>query len=402
VSCHPPPHHIAACACLLTAIAIAPVPDVQANDEETFIQVRHRQRLPADTIACERVPLGEVDDYKPSIVLLPDGQLLLTMFSGRRLESGKIAEQAVIYRSDDGGRTWSERETPDIAGREPALSVTKSGVVFITAHLLGQDVRNKDGYTHSYLHRSADGGRTWTSRRVEPDRFRARTIGLTSRNVLQLADGSLLYGISEHAPRCASVVLRSRDDGKTWTSHGAVFDKVPENYPYTLFGEAHLWQAQSGKLFAILRVGAGNSWPIDGTRDPGNNDQSERMIVYSSTDGGRRWRKVTDLGVYGQMYMSLLRPADGQLLLTYTQRAVHPPLGVRAALGAEHRDGFSFDLKHDEIMIETKTPAGVSSGGGFGPTVQLADGALVTAYTYRDAENKKHAEIVRWRLPKLN
>ena len=99
------------------------------------------------------------------------------------------------------------------------------------------------------------------------------------------------------------------------------------------------------------------------------------------------------------MYMSVLRLGEGRLLLTYTQRAILQPLGVRAVLGREMEEGFRFEMKHDLMMIDTKTPAGVSSGGGFGPTVRLADGTLVTSYTYRDAENQKHAEVVRWNMP---
>ena len=367
-----------------------------------FIEVRNPKRLSVKRIPCQRIPLGKVDDYKPTITLLPRGELLLSMFTGRRTKTGKIAEQTVLYRSSDGGKTWSDREEPDIPGREPALSVTRNGTLFITTHLLAQDIRNKDGYTHSYLHRSTDAGRRWSSIRVEPKAFRPRTVGLTTRNVLQLADGSLLLGISEHAPNCRSVVLRSTDDGKTWPErYTAHFKDVPKNYPYTLFGEAHLWQARSGRLYAILRVGSANSWPLPGTTDPGNNDQSERMIVYSSTDRGRNWSKISDLGGYGQMYMSILRVGDGWLLLTYTQRAVTQPLGVRAVLGRETKDGFSFDLKHDQVMLDTKTPPGKSSGGGFGPTVRLGDGTLVTSYTYRAADNRKWAEVVRWRLPEL-
>ena len=373
-----------------------------AQDSKDFIEVRSPSMLAVDKIACQRIPLGEVEDYKPTIVLLPSGELLLSMFTGRRLENGKIAEQAILYRSADGGLTWSKRELPDIAGREPALSVTRDGTLFITAHLLGQDVRNEDGYTHSYLHRSSDGGRSWTSMRVEPEEFRPRTVGLTTRNVLELSDGSLLLGISEHAPKCRSIMLRSTDNGRTWgETYPSHFTDVPEDYPYTLFGEAHLWQTRSGKLFAILRVGAGNSWPLSGTTDPGNNDQSERMIIYSSMDVGRNWTRVQDLGGYGQMYMSILRLGEGRLLLTYTQRAILQPLGVRAVLGREMDDGFQFDMKHDLMMIDTKTPAGLSSGGGFGPTVRLADGTLVTSYTYRDAENRKHAEVVRWNMPEF-
>ena len=375
----------------------------EAAENTDSIAVRNGKRLSVEKIDCQRIPVGVAEDYKPSIVLLPDGEMLLCMFSGRRLKDGKIAEQTVLYRSTDGGQTWSQRETPDIAGREPALSVTAEGTVLITTHLLGQDIRNQEGYTHSYVHRSEDRGKTWSTTRIEPAGFRPRVTGLTTRNVLQLADRSLLLGVSEHGIKnCKSYVWRSTDDGKTWGTRSlSRFTEVPEDYPYTLFGEAHLWQAISGKLYAILRVGAGNTWPLSGTTDPGENDQSERMIIYSSEDLGKNWSQVSDLGSYGQMYMSILRLGGGRLLLTYTQRAIVTPLGVRGALGVESADGFQFDLKQDRIMIDTKTPEGVASGGGFGPTVRLADGTLVTSYTYRDADNRKHAEVVRWKMPAL-
>ncbi len=107
-------------------------------DPPSFIEVRNPKTLSVETLRCQRIPLGEVDDYKPTIALLPDGELLLSMFSGRRLAGGKIAEQTVLYRSADGGMTWSRRETPDIAGREPALSVTKEGTSWIVSEVPAQ------------------------------------------------------------------------------------------------------------------------------------------------------------------------------------------------------------------------------------------------------------------------
>ena len=65
-----------------------------------------------------------------------------------------------------------------------------------------------------------------------------------------------------------------------------------------------------------------------------------------------------------------------------------------------------------ELVIEGKTPWGMASGGGFGNTVQLADGSLVSCYTYatlprrsglrstsRGADNQTHLEVARWSLP---
>ncbi len=99
------------------------------------------------------------------------------------------------------------------------------------------------------------------------------------------------------------------------------------------------------------------------------------------------------------MYMSILRLADKRLLLTFTVRDLKPPLGVRAVVGTETDDGFNFDFSHDRLLLDTRTPVGKPQGGGFGPTVQLADGTLVTSYSYRGNDDEPHLEVVRWHLP---
>jgi hypothetical protein len=99
------------------------------------------------------------------------------------------------------------------------------------------------------------------------------------------------------------------------------------------------------------------------------------------------------------MYMSLLSLQDQRLLLTFTVRDLHPPLGVRALLGSETDDGFKFDFEHKRLMLDTRTPLGKAQGGGFGPTVQLQDGTLVTSYSYRGDDDMTHLEVMRWMPP---
>ena len=85
-------------------------------------------------------------------------------------------------------------------------------------------------------------------------------------------------------------------------------------------------------------------------------------------------------------------------------RSLKPPLGLRAVLGRETEDGFEFDFQHDRIMLDTKTPAGLRSGGGFGPTVQLDDGTLVSAYSYRGRKpsgESIHLETVPFNVSKV-
>ena len=56
-------------------------------------------------------------------------------------------------------------------------------------------------------------------------------------------------------------------------------------------------------------------------------------------------------------------------------------------------------LDAERIPLGTKTPVGKPLGGGFGPTVQLDDGNLVTSYSYRGADDKTRLEVVRWKPP---
>jgi len=149
---------------------------------------------------------------------------------------------------------------------------------------------------------------------------------------------------------------------------------------------------------ALVRVDS-NELPIKDRPIKAGNDQADHFILFSSADGAKTFDRIRDFGDYGEMYMSLLRLQDKRLLLTFTVRDLKPPLGVRAIIGTETYNGFDLDFAHDRIMLDTRTPVGKYQGGGFGPTVQLDDGTLVTSYSYRGEDNRSHLEVVRWELP---
>lgn len=367
----------------------------EARDDE--IAVVNRKVLDFDKLTCQCIPLGEADDYKPCIAQLPSGELLLTAFHQHQREDKKVFEQNLLFRSQDGGKTWSASEKLDLLGREPYLTVLKDGTLFITGHLLANEVRNTWGYTSGLLHRSTDGGRTWESLRVESEGIKPKASNHTSRNVLELVNGDLLLGVDYDGGDGPYLMWRSTDRGRTW-------DKTTKCEPrdfksvYGFFGgETWLWQARSGKVWALVRVDS-NELPIKDRPIKAGNDQADHFILFSSTDEGRTFDRISDFGDYGEMYMSLLRLHDRRLLLTFTVRDLHPPLGVRALLGEETEDGFTFDFAHDRMQIDARTPLDQPQGGGFGPTVQLKDGTMVTSYSYRGKDAKTHLEVVRWKL----
>jgi len=158
---------------------------------------------------------------------------------------------------------------------------------------------------------------------------------------------------------------RSTDGGKTWDKTGKC-EPVGFKSVYGFFGgETWLWQARGGRVLALVRVDS-NEFP---PRRPAHQKQerSERSLcpTYSSDDRGRTFRRVADLGDYGEMYLSILRLQDKRLLLTFTVRDLAPPLGVRAVPGVETEDGFDFDLAAT-ASNSTRSRASGSRAAGFG------------------------------------
>ncbi len=377
-------------------IVLSAVSTVRAADGDGRVRIQQRHRLSVDSIACERIPLGEANDYKACVARMPDGELLLTAFFQYKRDGDKVLEQTRLFRSQDGGRTWSPPEKLDLLGREPYLTVLRNGTVFITGHLLASDVRNEWGYTCGFVHRSTDGGRTWSSMRIESDPIRPKAS--TTRNVLELNDGSLLLGVDYDGGSGPHFMWRSTDGGETWDK-SRTCELKDFHSQYGFFGgETWLWQAKTGKIWALVRVDS-NELPIRDRPIKAGNDQADHFILFSSADGAKTFDRIRDFGDYGEMYMSLLRLQDKRLLLTFTVRDLNPPLGVRALIGVETDDGFEFDLAHDRIMLDTKTPVGTPQGGGFGPTVQLDDGTLVTSCSFRSQDGATHLEVIRWQAP---
>ena len=357
-------------------------------------------------LVSERVRIGIPEDYKPCIARLPDGQLLLVAFHAPR-EGGVPEEYAFLYRSRDGGRNWSRRRRLEVLGREPYLSVTSDGTIFLSTHLLPRARGNREGYTQSFLYRSTDGGDRWEGQRIGFQDLKGMegpgTV-VTGRNVLELDGGALVFAVGGKGGH--EFLWRSDDGGETWDkSLACSFEGVDQSaLPFPILGEAFLWQAPAGDLLAVCRITPKYFPPLPGTEIPAETiDHYERMVLYRSRDGGRHWSLEEFGSYYGEMYPALMRLRDGRLLFTFTLRAAvppnTPPPGVRAVLGREVPEGFQLDFRNDRIVLDAKNPIGMLSGGGFGPTVQLDDGTLVTSYSYRTPDEKTHLEIVRWQLP---
>ena len=364
--------------------------------ERDVIRIKN-PKLMKGPVPCARIPVGDDGDYKPSMAKLPNGELLLTAYN-------VPTRRGRLWRSRDRGWTWKQENVGIEITKEAYFTVLKDGTVFLSCSARA-------------LHRSTDDGKTWETELIRwqdvPGLISAPKWLGPAYGVGELHDGTLIFSVSLPQPGGADYLWRSQDKGKTWDKSLRMSFRGgidPEDLPYgSMFGEAIFWQAPNGDILVPARViGKTLAFPLRGRKPPPIGiDHSEGMALYRSKDGGASWT-VEDFGAYyGEMYPSILRLQDGRLLFTFTMRAAiapqEPPLGVRAVVGKETKEGFEFDFQHDRIMLDTKTPIGQMSGGGFGPTVQLNDGTLVTCYSYagtgkwEDTDNF-YTEVVRWQL----
>jgi hypothetical protein len=380
------------------------------------INVRNPVTLPAQ-IRAKRVPVGLTGDYKPDLVVLPSGEMLLVMFQPVTNSNGTYQENMILYRSEDSGLTWGTRDTLPLLGREPYFTLLGDGTLFMTASFTSADYRNTEGYTYAIVYRSEDSGSTWTSMPIlagDVPNLPAgtRAITRTSRNLIELSDGTLLLGVG--AGTNIDELWRSQNEGLSWVKTGVQaltggYNEAANGIPW--IGEFVFVLAPNGDLLGFQRGYSTALPPIPGTQYPPNSatdDSTNRLSLFRSHDGGVTWMLDPPLGsTYGEMYPSLLHLSDGNVLFTYTVRALQPQLGVQAVLGTSSgasyalaiNTSYALNFKSDILLLDEETPANEPSGGGFGNTVQAADGTLVTAYSYRGSDGNTHVQVVRWELP---
>jgi len=399
---------------LLTSLLSAGLLGEEANSQP--IRILHPTKLSSDDVAASRTPLGIPNDYKPFIAQLKNGELLVVAFCfGPVAGIDGYVERAVFWRSKDGGATWGPREERiDIQGREFGLTTLHDGTILMTCHWLAHDALNPSKHTHSKIFRSVDNGTTWSETRIGPDGFPDGAETVADWMAFEIPDkknpGQFItsVGVSmQHGKQNAPKVVRiwqSRDSGKTWDRSFR-----PDTAGWIdvdgFFSQTVTFRAANGHLFHPVRVDrTGPHWHIPGTPevlDKESGDQGDRMLLFESSDNGLCWKKHRrhgNFGHYGEMYPRFIQLKDGRLLLTFTVRSNSTDghkLGLRAIISDDN--GASWNFRKDRMVISDVNHG--SSGGGFGNTVQLEDGNLVSVYSYRREDMKTYIEAVRWSLP---
>lgn len=373
-----------------------------------FLKVINPKKLKTDSIPAELIELEGRGNYKPNIGVLPDGELVMCALHQHFEDpfmGGHYTTHSVMYKSQDGGRTWSKGKHLRFFGHEPSITII-DGIVFVLTHFLSNEnyeweTMADEDYTYDMLYRSTDGGETWESIPLKYEMFPGaeKAHMAYTRNIFKLADGRLFLGMTVGVKDYACY---SNDEGKSWDIHRADIQgySYRDNYGWGVFGESVLFHSPSGKLMMLSRMDLAyvrfdSPLPFAQKMEKTGIDHYDGEILFESTDNGITWKPLRAVGFPALMYPGVVNLPDGRLLVNYTVRevppdgtgAVHPRIGMQAVLVEEQADGFmDFSMSNDVIIIDDKTNGNLTSGGGFGRTVMLHDGTLVTPYSYMWAD----------------
>ncbi len=224
-----------------------------------------------------RITHNESANYEafPDVCRLDDGDLVAVFYAGYghgsppRPGSPKGGRNCIM-RSEDDGRNWSKPETlVDLDGddRDPSIMQTNKGTLLCNFMTFYGRAEAPVSFIVRVM-RSVDDGKTWTEPVVVPSPF--KTVTATSSPVIELTDGTLLMPIygrdtpsryNEDKPglRDRSVVLQSTDDGETWGEPVFIDDSPDEHLQ-----EPSLLQLDDGRLLCVMRRQGRQSFSEDG------------------------------------------------------------------------------------------------------------------------------------------
>ncbi|HEY3383702.1 MAG TPA: hypothetical protein VGK32_18210 [Vicinamibacterales bacterium] len=234
-------------------------------------------------------------------------------------------EERGVYKTIDGGKTWDKIlfVNARTAANDLVMDPTDPNTLYATTwqriRKKWNDPRNEAGYTGSGIHKTTDGGKTWTpiNEGLPGAEFRGRIgidVARSNPNVVyafvdnyeiarQAKPGEMdSYGRPRQGTIKGAEIYRSDNKGQTWK-------KVSESNAY-MEGSA----ATYGWVFSQVRV------------DPNNENVVYFMglQINQSTDGGKTWKVLR--GMHTDHHAMWIDPAnsdniingnDGGIVMSY-------------------------------------------------------------------------------------
>ena len=304
----------------------------------------------------------------PNLTSMDDGTIIATIFN--QPYHGRGVGDVECWASEN-GRLWKLRGTPAL--HEPGSNrmnvaagrAHDGSLVVLASGWGGKDFREK--ILPVMVSRSSDGGRTWL--RSYSVRLPAKLDFLIPFGDIVRLPGEQLAASFYHETQTAATayLLLSPDDGRTW---GNAVILAPANY-----NETALLRLRSDRWLAAART-----------------HENAHLALFVSENEGQSWSESGLLALPGHHPAHLLQLADGRILLTYgIRKKGHHGIGYRIS----EDEGRTWKAPTRIVNLEETTD------GGYPATVQLSDGALLTAYyANRIPQHRRyHMGVVRWAIP---
>ena len=294
---------------------------------------------------CSDAGAGAYEAF-PDVCRTASGELLCVFYAGYGhvsdpRESLPHGARIALCRSGDDGRTWSPAEvvadTP-IDDRDPSIVALPNGELLVT--FMTYDVKRASGTHQAFSVRSSDGGRRWGQPQAIATPFTQLEAISTPPRLVR--PGRLLltpYGNNTGDPRSYkhTAVLESKDLGHSWT---ALAEVKSEKY---LLLEPDLVQLPDDRLLMLMRPTLTWSQSTDGGRtwseptDLGISGDCPYLLLTSkkillcgirhrptkstcviySTDLGKTWKGPVTVDPVLGAYPSMVELPDGRIVIVY-------------------------------------------------------------------------------------
>jgi hypothetical protein len=256
----------------------------------------------------------------PSLTLAADGDLVVLYRKG----ANHISSDGLPWfrRSPDGGKTWGAEQatvsaTPGLNTNHCALRVLSTGTWVFP--IFYYDVPTLQPKT-LHVARSTNEGSTWTVHNV-PNVFNVAGEAGGVDGVLEMPNGDLLlaiYGKYTADTYQSSHLLKSTDDGVTWTSVGDIARNASR-----ASAEPCLALLEDGTLLCTLRaMGAGWGGVVPDLQE---------IDYCTSSDDGDTWTAIsTAFSGTGAPQLAVM--TDGTVICCYRSLRTRSPIGLRSSV----------------------------------------------------------------------
>ena len=298
----------------------------------------------------------------PGICVLPGGRWLCA-FRAAPMKAPQEGQHVLVTWSDDEGKTWSDPVSPFTpseidgkAGLFRAAHFTSLGGQKLLSVLCWVD-NSQPGLpffneeteglldTRIFLSRSDDGGASWSEPQlVDTSPFNVPTP--ITGPILRFPDGELAlqFELNKHYYELsewhhASVIMFSRDGGKTWPRH-TLASSDPEN-------KVFYWDQRpsvvNGEILDVF-------WTFDNEKAVYRNIHARKTV-----DRGITWSEMWDTGIPGQPAPPVLLP-DGRVAMAYVDRTDAPVIKLRVSDdgGMTWVDSDELNISHSDTGNQTE------------------------------------------------